>query len=173
MFNRWVSRIAILLSIVSCVIITTSLVIGWSPTVHGYVFRTIDDLKSRSVSVNKSAYSDSPLTVLIYARGNCPSCAASASELKQFVEKVRHLPYVTTRLITPRSADEEQGFADSIGLEKGSIITASRREIEPVQAIPAVVIVNGSGRIMYKHLGKVTSPPDLAKYLDPLKQKRS
>ena len=165
MLNKWMARSAIALSILCIMVITTSVVIARSTTVYNYLGRTISNWKSRSVSVTSAAYRDSSVTVLIYARGNCPACAASASALKELVKTVKPLRNVSTRLVTPRNVEDEQEYARTIGLDQSAIVVAKRLEMEPVKTVPSIVVVNRDGHILYRQTGFITVPPNLTQYL--------
>ena len=170
MLNKWMIRIAAAISFLCVVIIATSLIVALSPTVRAHIARAIVDWKSRSVQLSRLAYRESSLTVLTYARGNCGACVTSAEALRELVETVRRLPYVTTRLVTPRAAEEEEDYADAIGLNKSAIVAANRQEMEPVRAVPSIIVINRSGRILYMHSGSITAPPNLTDYLSPVRK---
>jgi hypothetical protein len=165
MLNLWISRIAATVSVVCVTVIAASLAVALSPTLHGKAARVVDEWRSRSVRIAPPTYGDSVRTVLIYVRGNCPACAASVPALRRLVAAVRPVSGVKVQLVTPRAVVDEWEYAEAIGLARSEIVSANAPEMEPVRTVPSIIVVDRRGRILYRHAGAVTAPPDLSGYL--------
>lgn len=110
------------------------------------------------VDIEAAVYQSAPVTLIMFARSNCPSCQRSAPFYARVVAagKTHGIP---TALMTPiADLDTERAYAATLGIDGGQVYTVDPGSIK-LRAVPALMVVDSSGQIRHVWVG---APDDTA-----------
>jgi hypothetical protein len=98
------------------------------------------------VDIEPSAYQDSPISVVLFARSTCAACKRSADFHKQVVAAAMTLS-IPTVLVTPSDdAEAERAYADGLGISTTRVYTVTAGSIK-LRSVPALMLVESTGLI--------------------------
>ena len=92
-------------------------------------------------------------TVLIFARFDCQACQAAQPRLADLVADLGLQTEVRTLMITSRrNRMDQEGFGRSLGIRDEHVISVDFTSMK-IKTIPAVVVVDRQGRVVYARAG--------------------
>ena len=108
--------------------------------------------RGQLIDLPRGVFEPSEVTIVIFARNSCPGCQAAKGSLARLSDSAKSVRGVRVVLVVPAgSSPSEQQFASEIGIRDASHVIQIAKS--RVTAIPAIVIVDRTGRILFASEG--------------------
>lgn len=92
-------------------------------------------------------YTSSPLTVLLFIRGNCPTCQRSQPVFKSLADRLAATP-ARMVLVTDTRRPEDAAYASAIGIDSSGVAPLDFSALR-LKSVPTLVLVDREGRVLY------------------------
>jgi hypothetical protein len=95
-------------------------------------------------------------TVLIFARFDCQACQAARASLADLVADLQQQTDVRAVMVTSRrDRPDQEGFGRSLGLQASQVVPVDFTSMR-IKTVPAVVVVDRSGTVVYARAGPLS-----------------
>jgi hypothetical protein len=146
----------VLLTICALTFAITALV-GFAPAIKARLGWIEPDrpayVAGESIDIPQSLYAGQR-TLIVFASGTCGACRRSASALGELAKELRGSE---TRflLVTPSSRRvDQQGLIDAAGLQSSEVSAFDLSSLR-LKIVPAVVLIDSAGRVLFSREGLV------------------
>lgn len=101
-----------------------------------------------TIDVSPHLYSETPYTVIMFARSSCPACVASKPLFAAITERASRQSQVRAVMALSDDAfDSDVAFADEIGVPRDAQVTIPFSELR-LRSVPTTVVVDRTGRVL-------------------------